>query len=298
MRPRQSWRSALRVAASLLVLGVSRAALAQDPGEIPSSVTGADPTGALGVAGKRPYWSGGATRGFVAATLEAGLVYYRPTLAVGWGKPHWEWIGVELQSRVTAGAFAEYAGVHLALPQAELRLGSRYVFAASQAYLARRDTYTDDTLQFDEEPNARYLALEGELSGALPVGDGAFLGNVGAFHLLGVPAEYDVYDQLLHVVVQPPWALRQRVGYVHAFGADGGLKVGAAVEAMEIPERDAIVVRAGPQLVVALTHHLDAALSIMAVVASPDALRLEGTDIGQFGFRYRWATGDRFPEFP
>ena len=47
-----------------------------------------------------------------------------------------------------------------------------------------------------------------------------------------------------------------------------------------------------------LTHHLDAAASIMAVAWSPDSLALLGTDIGQFGLRYRWATGDPFPEFP
>ena len=85
---------------------------------------------------------------------------------------------------------------------------------------------------------------------------------------------------------------------MQVFGVDSGLAVGWAAEVIVVPEREAVVVRTGPQLAVALTHHLDAALSFMAVVASPDHLRLAGTELGQFGFRYRWATGDRFPEFP
>jgi len=36
----------------------------------------------------------------------------------------------------------------------------------------------------------------------------------------------------------------------------------------------------------------------MIVAYSPDTLGLIGADLGQLGLRYRWATGDRFPEFP
>ena len=147
-------------------------------------------------------------------------------------------------------------------------------------------------------PNARHVLLEAEAAGWIPVGDGAFIGSAAVFHMLGVPDGYDVYLQLMNVVVEPPWITRTRAGYVHGFGDDGGLVVGAAVELITVPERDAWIVRAGPQVGVALTHHLDAALSVMAVASSPDALRLEGAEIAQLGFRYRWATGDRFPEFP
>lgn len=285
-------------AAALVVVLAASTALAQDPGEVPSTIADTDPTSALGVAGKRPYWSAGKHRPFTSAMFEAGLVYIRPTLAVGYGKPHWRWLGAEVQSRISTGSASEYVGLRFALPLAELRLGGRYSFGASHSYLVRAESYTDDTIDFDEEPSSRYFSLEAEVGGALPVGDGAFVGSLSGFHLLGVPDEYDVYDHLLHVVVEPPWALRQRGGYVHSFGVDNGLKVGAAVELIEVPERDAVIFRVGPQLGVAITHHLDASLSVMAVVASPDSLRLEGTDIGQFGFRYRWATGDPFPEFP
>lgn len=273
-------------------------AAAQDTGSIPASgVQGTDTTGDLQLATRRPYWSAGKHRPFISSTLEGGLVYYRPQLAVGYGKPHWRWIGVEAQSQVTIGSGTMYAGLRAALPNADLRLGTRFVYSAGRSYLARAAEYTDETIDFEEEPRARYQTLEAEIAGVLPVGDGAFFGLLGGYHMLGVPPEYDVYDQLLRIVVEPPWIGRVRGGYIHGF-QDGIISVGGAVEVLASPERDAYVARVGPQLGVSLTHHLDAALSIMAVVAGPDHLRLDGADIGQFGFRYRWATGDPFPEFP
>lgn len=273
------------------------AARAQDSGSIPpSSVDGADTTD-LQLAGQRPYWSGGKHRWFLSSTLEAGLVYYRPQLALGYGKPHWQWAGVETQSRISVGGTSTYFGLRGALPHVDLRAGSRYVLAAQQSYLVRAATYTDDTIDFDEAPTARYLSLEAEVAGSLPIGGGAFFGLLGVHHILGVPEEYDVQDQLLRVVVEPPWVARARIGYAHGL-AGGVVRLGGAIEGIWSPARDAIVVRAGPQLGVTLTHHLDASFSIMATVAGPDHLRLEGAEIGQFGFRYRWSTGDPFPEFP
>jgi hypothetical protein len=51
-------------------------------------------------------------------------------------------------------------------------------------------------------------------------------------------------------------------------------------------------------LTLSLTHHLDAIGAVMIVAASPDQLGLLGADLGQLGLRYRWSTGDRWPEFP
>lgn len=294
------WRSTRWLSAALASAACilePAAVSAQDPGSIPPSGVEGSGDSDLQLATQRPYWSGGKSRWFLSATLEAGLVYYRPQLALGYGKPHFRWLGVETQTRVSLGSGSGYAGLRAALPHTDIRLGGRYVFSARHAYLARAPTYTDETIDFDEAPRARYVTLDAEIAGSLPIGDGALFSSVAGHYVRGVPAVFDVYDQLLYVVVEPPWVARARVGYVHGF-ADGILKLGAAAEVIAIPERGAVVVRAGPQLGVSLTHHLDAAISVMAVVSSPDSLRLDGAEIGQFGFRYRWATGDPFPEFP
>jgi len=36
----------------------------------------------------------------------------------------------------------------------------------------------------------------------------------------------------------------------------------------------------------------------MVVAVSPDELGLVGADLGQLGLRYRWASNDRWPDFP
>jgi len=108
----------------------------------------------------------------------------------------------------------------------------------------------------------------------------------------------DLVEDQMNVAMRPPWLFRARGGYLHAFGVDRGLRIGAAVEVIHNPERDLFVLRAGPQLGVTLTHHLEAGVSIMVALLSKDDLDLAGTEIGQFGFRYKWATGDPFPEFP
>jgi len=153
-------------------------------------------------------------------------------------------------------------------------------------------------VRIPESPNSHYLALEGELAGSVPLPWGSLFGVGTVYYLAGVPDDWFVFEDALHVVVDPPWLWRVRLGHVLSFGKDNGLRVGFAAELIGVPNREVHVLRIGPQLTVALTHHLDAQASVMAVVASPDALRLLGAEVGQFGLRYRWATGDPFPEFP
>jgi hypothetical protein len=57
-------------------------------------------------------------------------------------------------------------------------------------------------------------------------------------------------------------------------------------------------VRLGPAIVVSLTHHLEAVGVAALSVFNPDEIGLAGADLGQIGMRYRWATGDLWPEFP
>jgi hypothetical protein len=286
-------------AAVAVALSWSGAAHAQDTGDLPGPGLEGTPAGRdLDLAQKRPYWSGGKPRPFVSSVVGMGIFYLRPQIAVGYGKPHWRWIGIEEQTDVSIGGGSTYLGLRGALPQGELRVGARYAYPVGQSFLLPQDSYVDDDLDFDDEPGARYLSLEAELTGSLSLFGGNVFGTLGGLYMSQVPDPYYVYEEQLHVVIKPPWLMRARVGYVYGFGITKGLKVGAAAELLYNPGREAVVVRLGPQLGVSLTHHLEAAVSVMVVAASPDSLRLQGNEIGQFGFRYRWATGDLFPEFP
>ena len=74
--------------------------------------------------------------------------------------------------------------------------------------------------------------------------------------------------------------------------------VGGLVEFVGVPKRDEVMIRVGPALVVNLTHHLQAVAAASFAVESRDNIGLESADFGQISLRYRWATGDRWPEFP
>jgi hypothetical protein len=274
----------------------ARPALAQDPSDSGPSTGGSELV--LDSAAARPYWSGGLPRWFISAQLEGGFFYIRNQMAAGYGKPHWRWIGLETQGRASGGMGSEYIGLRAALPEADLRLGARYVFATDQAYLEPQSSFDRDDLRIPEVPQSHYLQLEAEVSGSLSFFGGTLFGLAGLYRMTGIPDGYFVFDETLHVVVDPPWTWRARGGHLLKFGAQGGLRIGMAAEIIGLPGREEMVVRTGPQLAVILTHHLDAAASIMAVAWSPDNLALLGADIGQFGLRYRWATGDPFPEFP
>jgi hypothetical protein len=230
--------------------------------------------------------------------MEVGFFYLRTQMALGYGRPHWEWIGIEEQTRVSGSGGSQYVGLRAALPFLEARGGARYMFPADQAFLPIQDEYSRTEVLGPETPNSRYIALEGEILGSVSLLGGSVFGAANIYYLTGIPEGYNVFEESLHVVADPPWLWRVRLGHLLAFGKQGALRVGMAAEVIGIPDRDAFVVRFGPQFAVSLTHHLDALASIMATAHSPDRLRLLGAEIGQLGFRYKWATGDPFPEFP
>jgi hypothetical protein len=281
-------------------LATTGIAHAQDPADPGSAQGGAIPasTRELDLAAKRPYWSGSHRRWFLSSVLEGGFFYMRTQMAVGWGRPHWEWVGIEEQTRISGGGGSEYVGLRAALPFVDFRGGARNFFSTDQAFLPPQENYSREDVLEPDTPKSHYLSLEGEVAASFKLLGGSVFGAGTVMHILGVPDGYYVFEDALHVVVDPPWLWRVRLGYVHGLGTYQGLRLGLAGEVIHVPARDALVVRLGPQLAVTLTHHLDAVASIMAVLASPDSLRLYGAEIGQFGLRYRWATGDPFPEFP
>jgi hypothetical protein len=106
-----------------------------------------------------------------------------------------------------------------------------------------------------------------------------------------VPEEHYVFDETRHVVAAPPYLWRQRLGYLFDFLPNDELTLGPIVEVIGIPERDALVWRAGPIVRFRLFDDLELRAGFVPVVASPDNIGIAGGDFGEFGIRWRWATG-------
>ncbi|AUX39200.1 hypothetical protein SOCE26_005820 [Sorangium cellulosum] len=292
-------RTPAAAALAALALAAARAA-AQDVADLPPSISDPPPTSAgIDVLQKRSYWARSAgARPFVSAVLELGVIYYRPTLAIGVGRPHWSWVGVEGYASVSPTGGAEYVGLRAALPGVELRAGARYAFSTSQYFLQPQTSYTRRDTELMLGPRSRYVAGEVELSGSTPLLGGSLFGVATGYVVLGAPRGFYLYEEALHAVMKPPFLYRARIGFLGEMDEYGELRLGAAAEVIGNPGRGSAIVRVGPVLAISLTHHLDALGTVMVVAATPDRLGLLGADLGQLGLRYRWATGDRWPEFP
>ncbi|WP_438007735.1 hypothetical protein WME89_02750 [Sorangium sp. So ce321] len=297
MARRRPLAAAAALAAVALVPALARA---QDPADLPPPAS--DPPSApsgIDLPQKRSYWARSAgARPFVSALLELGVIYFRPSLALGVGKPHWSWLGIEGYSSVSPSGGAEYVGLRAALPRLEIRGGARYAFSTSQYFLQPRASYTRRETELMQGPRARYVAGEVEVSGSIPLLGGSLFGVATGYAVLGTPEGYYLYEEALHTVMKPPYLYRARLGYMGELDRYGELRLGAAAEVLGNPGRDSRIVRVGPVLAISLTHHLDAVGTVMVVAATPDRLGLLGADLGQLGLRYRWSTGDRWPEFP
>jgi hypothetical protein len=283
--------------AAALSLG-SGSTYAQDLADLPPA-QGVGSVLVSGVGDAGPYWRGsGPYRPFMAATFDVGVVHYRPTLSVGWGKPHYEWMGADVGSAISLSSSRLYAGLRGVVPGLSMQIGTRYEAATSQQLLPAQEEYQREDLETELTPPSRYLSVESELVATVPFPGGNLLGVLSGYAILGELEGLYVFEENLKVVVAPPWLWRARLGYLGHVGWEGSLKIGGAAELLHVPYRNALLVRAGPLVSAELTHHLEVIGAIMIVAASPDQLGVVGADLGQLGLRYRWASGDRFAEFP
>lgn len=281
------------------VCGLAREAAAQDVLDLPIPGIGPPPlTGDIEQVEKRAFWRAGKQRWFFAASGEAGNLYLRATGALGYGKPHWSWVGLEEWSSVSPAGGAAYAGLRVSTPYLDVRAGSRYTFTMSQHFLAPRPLFTRAATEENDGPKCRYATLEAEAATGFALLRGSLFGIVGIYGVVDAPKGWAFFEQALQIVIEPPIVWRARLGYLQPIDRWDSFRLGATVEAVGNPTRGAVVVRAGPAITAQITHHLEAFGAALVVLTSPDDIGILGDQLGEIGFRYRWATGDRWPEFP
>jgi hypothetical protein len=276
----------------------ARPALAQ-VGDLPATQT-ALPGAASGVdiASKLPYWNAGERRSFVAATFDVGVIFYRTTVAVGYGKPHWSWIGAEGYSLISPNGASLYAGLRGTLPRFEARVGARSTFTTDEYVLPPQATYTRVDTDYENTVRSRYLAAEAEIAGSIGLPGGSLFGAATLYAVFKSPEPYYLYEEVTKVIMARPYLVRLRGGYIAQPTWEGTLKVGLFGEVLGDPGRGVVHVRAGPAMSVALTHHLDVTGTLGFILLSPDSLGLLSAELGSLSLRYKWATGDKWPEFP
>ena len=293
----------------LLLLG-SRSARAQEPGADPrppnAPYTDAAHPHVLDPHDARPsplapvpmtadpmrHWQLNPVRFFLQATVDVGFTYARPWLAAGYGKPHYRWTGVEVLPQISGNAGALYFGWRAALPWLEVRSGARFVRPFFRSPLPIKDSYDLRDLERDQGEVDPYVTYELEALPEVRVGPGFAIGAFTAFAIRGFPADRYLFDETLRVVAAPPVILRARLGYLFDVKPLARARLGAAAEVIDVPGRDAVIVRAGFMALWRLHEQIDVLAQLLPVIASPDALGLQGGDFQQLGVRFRWATPD------
>ena len=283
----------LRVATVAALIAASGAARAQHAAEGGQASIGPAKTGVAALGGES-YWALGATRFFVSSTVDVGYLYFRPQLAIGYGKPHWSWVGAEISPSITSSSALEYAGLRAAFRYVDLRVGGRYVFSLNRRFLEPKASFSREDIDTRTGSPSRYVALNGEITFSVPLAVGALFGIASAYGILGVPAGKYVFEDALHTVIKPALIVRGRLGYALTFR---DLTLGAFGEVIENPGRGQPTVRVGPSTGLQISDHLDLFATFAFVATGPDTSGLTGGDLGTLGVRYRSASGESVPVY-
>ena len=236
-------------------------------------------------------WGTLPARPFVATTFDFGFVYVRPRLSLGYGRPFTQWVGVDVNAVGQTSGLGAYAGFRVEIPHLDWRVGPRFFSSFEHTYLDRKDSYQRIDLERDGGTLARTVTWESELDLSFKLGPGALLLRGSASYITGVPDDQDVYEETLHIIVNPPFVWRARVAYVFLFGSHNQHSLGPAVDFLDVPKRDdSKTIRVGPILRMQLSRRVDVRGSFIATIMSPDRIGLRGGDFTELGLRYRWAS--------
>lgn len=287
-----------------LILALTTPAVADDVDKfMPQDSEALENEGAKGGAEDRPengYWSVGRPRWFLAARPELGTPYAKPYISLGYGMPHWLWLGVDVNAIVTLEMAQAYAGVRAASPILDLAFGIRDTWSFDKNFMlpVPGQRYTRGDVLDGPGDRARYWAWEAEAVGVIPLPYAGLVANVIVVRTLDVPEDRYVYDESYRAIVAKPLFVTLRFAAVARFLNEYAVRVGVLTEHVFETGRPEPIWRVGPIASVMITDHLEAMAGVTMAVASPDDLGLALSTYGIAGVRWRWATGEAKPEAP
>jgi len=243
------------------------------------------------------YWSVGVPRWFVSSKSDLGAVYVKPYFSVGYGLPHWIWVGADLNAIATTEFIQVYGGARASSPILDFAFGVRDTLSYDKTFLEPQATFVPDEVRGPGTP-ARYWAWEAEGVAIAPLPHSAILVNYIAVGMIDVPENRYVYDESYRVIVAPSFFQLFRGAVVLRLLREDALKIGVLGEFITSTGRSENVFRMGPAGALQLTDHVEMLGTLSVALSSPDRLGVALGAYGVAGFRYRWATGERAPKWP
>lgn len=241
------------------------------------------------------YWAEQQARLFVSGEVSLGVVN-RLSAAVGYGRPHYLWAGVEAGAVTTFEFGAIYASLRLVLLAVNADLGVRATHSYKRTYPELQERYDDAALTASSSQLQSTLSLDARLEGYVPLGPVLGFWNVTHERVLNQPETRALFLEYMRYTVDAPHATMLRSAWFARL-YDDRLFVGPAVDAV-VSEGRGVLVRAGAALHLRLSPHLSLAGILTVPLVTPDAIDWFTQSWGFFRIQYAFATGERGPLFP
>ncbi len=274
---------------ALLLLARPSEGRAPDPGE-PIPKTDILPSARPSVV-KRGLsaWDSDEDTFFTTVASDIGFIYLRPRVTLGYGSPYWKFVGIDTYFLATNSFTSPYVGWRASFPFLDALMGVRYVHAFDRRILPKKNEYEGEDLDLEPgDTRSTYTAIDFELVLVAPLfHGGVFLTAHPVW--VDAPSDVRIYEEVLRVVMEPPFAMGLRGGYVYGFGASLDVKAGFLLEHVIMPGRPANVVRGGPAVLIGLSKHFDFLFAFSPVLTSPDSLGILHGTYAYLGFLHRFS---------
>lgn len=233
-------------------------------------------------------WQSNQATPFVSLATDAGFIYARPRLTVGYGAPFWNYVGVEA-AVISTNSFGQPSiGWRASLPFLDAILTAREVYPYNRRYMDPKDSHDSHDLRLDTGGRRSvYHAVDLEVALTAPLfHGGVFLQAHPLF--VDAPRDQHLYEEYIRAIIAPPFALATRGGYVYGIG-DGSVKLGGMLEYVVLPGRPGNVTRLGPIALATFSKNLDGFAAFSFVASSPDNLDIQDGTYAFIGVLHRWA---------
>lgn len=226
---------------------------------------------------------------FVSGTTDAGIIYVRPRVMLGYGSPHWKYVALDAYVTTTNSFTSPYVGWRATFPFLDAFFGVRSVYPFDRRFLTPRRRHTGDDLSLERGgKRSQYNVVEHEISALAPLLHGIAYAQVHPL-LVDAPSNRHVFEERIRAVMAPPFAMNTRLGYFYGIGDEQKVKAGLITEYVVLPDRPKNVLRAGPLFLVEVSPTLDAMGAFSAVLDSPDSLGVFHGPYAFLGILHRWA---------
>lgn len=234
-------------------------------------------------------WRRGVERWFWATRLDAGFLFFRTRISAGYGRPHYDWFGLDAVPIVFLSAAGGYLGVRYQMPGLELRTGALYQYSFNRSFLRIQESYDKRDIDVLGSERAQYVTWDSELEANFALGPAAFITETQAIYAGRFLDDHYVYMDTLGAVIARGWTFRERVG-VQWIIPRTTFSVAPAVEVLWLDERREAVLRAGVMLRWVLSEEVQIRTNVLPAFVSPDRLGRANGDVLEITLRWLWAS--------